>query len=90
VRIVFIFTLELPVDSDEAVFGLMTKYIFDGKDYPIFVWKAHYVGTVSCYISALLWKIFGVSNYILRYTMITWEIVGIIFFLCCLTKIYFC
>jgi len=80
VRIVFILTLELPVDSDEAVFGLMTKYIFDGKDYPIFVWKAHYVGTVSCYISALLWKIFGVSNYILRYTMIIWEIVGIIFF----------
>jgi hypothetical protein len=49
------------LDSDTAVFALMAKHILELKEFPIYMWKAHYAGTLSCYLGALLFKVFGVS-----------------------------
>jgi len=66
VRIIMIFPPET-FDGDGAVCGLMAKHIFEGKDFPIYFWRAHYAGTLSSYIGALLFNIFGVSYLIYRY-----------------------
>ena len=49
------------ITGDEAVFYLMAKKIFEHKDAPLYLWKAHYAGTLSSYISAFLFGIFGHS-----------------------------
>lgn len=76
-RVFYILITEAQLDGDEAVFGLMAKRVAEGKDFPIFVWKAHYCGTVSVYICAVLYKIFGVSPYINKIVMVCWEIFGL-------------
>jgi hypothetical protein len=80
VRIFYLFKTGFIIDGDEAVFGLMAKRISELKDFPIFMWKAHYGGTFSCYILAALYKVFSVNQYSLKLLMVLWETLAVFFF----------
>lgn len=62
----FMFMFYHPINCDEAFMGLIAKHISEFKEFPIFIFKAHYAGTLICYIAAAFFKIFGPSLYILR------------------------
>ncbi len=47
--------------GDTAVMGLMSKRILELKEFPIYLWKAHYAGPIGSYIGALWMAVFGVS-----------------------------
>ncbi len=79
-RIYFIYLFNAPFNADEAVFGLMGKYISECKDFPIFMWQAHYSGTISSYVFAIFIKIFGFKPILLKIVMVLWEIMGVLFF----------
>jgi len=44
------------LDGDSAVFALMAKYIYELKEFPIFIWNAHYAGALPSYLGAFLFK----------------------------------
>jgi hypothetical protein len=79
-RLFFVIKTDGFVNGDDAVYGLMGKYIMGLKDFPLFMWGAHYSGTISCYILAFLFKIFGVSSYLYKMIMILWEFLGVLAF----------
>ena len=59
----------LPVcRADEAVFGLMTKHLIEGKGLPIYLYVAHYAGALICYLAALPFLLFGASVPLLKLT----------------------
>jgi len=60
------------LDGDMAVFALMAKHIAEGTEFPIYMWEAHYSGTLASYIGALFFKIFGLSSFVYLF-------VGVIF-----------
>lgn len=60
------------LDGDSAVFALMAKYIYELKEFPIYVWNAHYAGALPSYLGAFLFTIFGVSA-------VTYKAVGVIY-----------
>ena len=55
-----------PLKGDEAVFGLMAKKILLGNNFPLYLWGAHYAGTLTAYLAALLFYFLGVSFFSLR------------------------
>ncbi len=63
IRVLYILP-PVTVDGDAAVFGLMAKRISEFKEFPIYMWSAHYAGTLSSYIGAVLFRLFGISSFI--------------------------
>jgi len=53
-------------DGDEAAFGLMALHILEGREYPLYLWGAHYAGAVVSYIAAMGFWLFGVSGVVLK------------------------
>ncbi|MBP7055765.1 MAG: hypothetical protein KBB52_02810 [Candidatus Omnitrophica bacterium] len=51
------------LEGDAAVFGLIAKHISEAKEFPIYMWLAHYSGTLVSYIGAVLFKWWGVSAF---------------------------
>jgi hypothetical protein len=49
------------IGGDCAVFGLMAKQISELKEFPIYLWLAHYSGTLSAYLIAVCFRLFGIS-----------------------------
>lgn len=49
-------------DGDSAVAGLMAMHISQLKEFPLYFWANHYAGTLSSYIAAVLFLLFGVSK----------------------------
>lgn len=49
-------------DGDSAVAGLMALHISQLKEFPLYFWANHYAGTLSSYMAAALFLIFGVSK----------------------------
>ena len=64
--------LQPQVDGDIAVFALMAKYIYELKEFPIYMWGAHYAGTLPSYLGAFLFAVFGVS-------FVSYKAVGVIY-----------
>lgn len=65
--------------ADEAVFGLMTKHLMEGKDLPIYLYRAHYAGALICYPAAILFSLFGISMSLLKLTTYLFTLPTIIF-----------
>lgn len=80
VRIFYLMKTKGVVDGDMAVFGLMAKHISQLKEFPLFMWKAHYSSALSSYIMAFLFNFFGVSGEVIISVMILWEAIGIFLF----------
>lgn len=79
-RAYFLIKRDFPFNADEAVFGVMAKYILEGKEFPLFLWGNHYAGTISSYLIAFLFKIFGFNPAFLKIVALFWEACGVFFF----------
>ncbi|MBI4351136.1 MAG: glycosyltransferase family 39 protein [Elusimicrobia bacterium] len=49
-------------DGDSAVAGLMALHISQLKEFPLYFWANHYAGTLSSYMAAAFFLLFGVSS----------------------------
>ncbi len=61
IRTLYVFLLA-KLGGDAAVFALMAKHISEFREFPLYLWLAHYAGTLSSYIGAVLFWLFGVSS----------------------------
>lgn len=50
-----------PIDSDEAIVGLMGKHILEGREYPVYFYGQNYMGSLEAFLAAGAFAIFGVS-----------------------------
>src|ERR1700754_4038697 len=53
-------------NSDEATFGLVAMHIAAGRDFPVFLYGQHYMGTVESFLAAPLFVLFPPSFPLLR------------------------
>ena len=57
----FVLRYDLHFQPDFAISVLMSRAIAVEGDRPIFFWAQSYLGTYGCYVTALLFRLFGVS-----------------------------
>jgi len=65
-RLVLILLTVPGSNSDEATFGLAAMHIAAGREFPIFLYGQHYMGTVESYLAAPLFALFTPSWPLLR------------------------
>lgn len=56
------------MDGDEAVPALMGKHIAEGKRPPLFYYGAFFQGSLPSHLAAVLYKIFGYSNFLTKFS----------------------
>lgn len=61
----------MPIDSDEAIVGLMGKRILEWREYPVFYYGQDYMGSLEAFMIAGVFAIFGVSVLNLKLLMLT-------------------
>lgn len=66
IRFAWFFTPAGYPSADEAVFGLMALHVQDGREYPLYMWGAHYAGAVVSYLAALGYWMFGMGAIVLK------------------------
>lgn len=74
--------------SDEAVFALIAKHIMELKEFPIYMWRAHYGGTLVSYFSAIFFLIFGISSYSFKIAGVVFSLVWVLLMFGLGKKIY--
>ena len=57
-------------NSDDAIMGLMGKHISEGKVPPICFYGQLYMGSLSAHFFALMFKLFGYSIFILKFSSV--------------------
>jgi hypothetical protein len=57
-------------NGDEAMMNLASLHISEGRDFPVFFYGQHYLGTLEAYIGALLFRAFGPSVIVMRIEMV--------------------
>ncbi len=65
-RIARAWVWRVTLDQDQAVVGLMARHMARGSDFPIFFYGQSYMGSLEPATSALLFKLFGESGFVLR------------------------
>ncbi|MBI4587559.1 MAG: hypothetical protein HY725_01860 [Candidatus Rokubacteria bacterium] len=65
------------IGADEAVGGLMALKIARGEEFPLLLWEAHYAGTLTSYLGALLFWFFDPTPGILRVAVLPLALAGI-------------
>jgi hypothetical protein len=63
---VFLLRPEIAFDGDQAVFGLMTKHLVEGRAFPLFLYGANYMLAVQSWMAAPLFLLFGPSAAVLK------------------------
>lgn len=66
------------IESDEAIVGLMGKHISEGRAWPVFYYGQRYLGTLEPFTVALLFKIFGRSNAVLKLAPLLYSLAFVI------------
>ena len=59
--VIFVFFEQAHFDSDQAVFGLMTKHLAEGRAFPLFMYGQKYLLAVSVYLAVPFVWAFGPS-----------------------------
>ena len=75
VRIAFLVTSHLPLESDEAIVGLMARHILYAGDRPVFYYGQEYMGPLEAVTAALSFAVFGPSLIALRVAPMLWSVV---------------
>jgi hypothetical protein len=75
-------------DSDEGTMGLEALHIAFRGEHPIFLYGQNYMGTIEAYIGALLFRIFGVSLFVLRLGMVLLFTVFLVSIYCLTSLLY--
>ena len=78
-RLSYLIYLLPTCSDDESIFGLMTKHLLEGKEFPIYFYGAHYGGALLCYLAAIPFSLFGPSMSLLKLTTYLFSIPTIIF-----------
>ena len=65
-RLVAVLSDSPPTNSDEATMGLAALHIAGGRDFPVFFYGQHYMGTLEAYLAAPLFLVAGPSVLALR------------------------
>ncbi|MFH1478227.1 MAG: glycosyltransferase family 39 protein [Candidatus Omnitrophota bacterium] len=84
-RLAILLAYDHSIDGDEACFSLMAKHILTKGEYPIFMWNAHYAGTLQSYFLAIVFFIFGSSGVLFKASMLIFVVFSI-YFVFLLTK----
>lgn len=66
IRWQLMYRMQLSIDSDEAIVGLMAKHILEGRGIPVFYYGQHYMGSLEPLLVAAAFSIFGSSSLVLR------------------------
>ena len=66
VRLLFLSYGGVTIDSDEAIVGLMARHLVEGRDWPIFYYGQHYMGSLEPTLVALIFRFFGESEWTLK------------------------
>jgi len=66
VRLDFLAANDFVLDADEAIVGLMGKHILEGRALPVFYYGQHYMGSFEAILAAGFFKLFGISNVVLK------------------------
>ncbi len=77
-RLRLLFTVGTVVDSDEAIWGLMARHILFKFEHPTVFYGQSYMGSLSAYIAALLFFLFGASSFTLKLVPLLFSIVFLI------------
>jgi len=64
-RVLLVVRANAMIDGDEAMVGIQAERILHGQ-YPTYFYGQAYMGSLEAYLAALLFRIFGVSNWALR------------------------
>jgi hypothetical protein len=74
--------------AEEGTFGLEAMHIAYHGEFPVFMYGQDYMGTIEAYVSAVLFRLFGVSWFTLRLSMV---LLFVLFLICLylLTKLLY-
>ncbi len=67
------------IESDEAIVGLMAKHISEGKDWPIFYYGQHYMGSLEAILTAGFFTFLGRSPATLKLVPLLFSLLHIAF-----------
>lgn len=71
----------LVLDTDEAIVGLMSKHLYEGKNIPVFFYgQAFGFSLVECSASAFMFLFTGVNHYGVKLGMLLLWTLGMVFF----------
>jgi 4-amino-4-deoxy-L-arabinose transferase-like glycosyltransferase len=88
IRLHFLVSANFPIDSDEAIVGLMARHILEGKGVPTFYYGQHYMGSLEPLSVATGFWLFGDNHVVLRLVPLCWFILLlIVFYRLCLENI---
>jgi hypothetical protein len=65
------------IGADEAVGGLMALKIAQGEEFPLLLWEAHYGGTLTSYLGAVLFWVLDPSPWTFRLAALPLALVGV-------------
>ena len=66
------------IDSDEAIVGLMAQHIVAGGAVPTFYYGQHYMGSLEPLCAAVIFYLFGSSDFTLQLTPLIFSLVLIV------------
>ncbi len=75
-RLLFLFTP--PMDSDQAITGLMARHILGGE-FPFFFYGQDYAGSIEAYLVSIIFFFLGANRFTLDLTIVVESIFFIIF-----------
>jgi hypothetical protein len=73
--VIFVFCEQAHFDSDQAVYGLMTKHLAEGRAFPLFMYGQKYLLAVSVYLAAPFIWAFGPSVAALKVVLLVVNLV---------------
>ena len=76
-RLVYVTRLGGYIEGDEAVVGIMALKIAAGEEFPLLMWEAHYGGTLTSYLGAVLFRLLDPSPLALRAATLPIGLIGI-------------
>ena len=76
-RLYLIFSTNSVIDADEAIVGLMAKHILEGRPWPIFYYGQYYMGSFEALLTAVVFMLFGQSNFTLKLTPLIFSLLHI-------------
>jgi 4-amino-4-deoxy-L-arabinose transferase-like glycosyltransferase len=78
IRLDFLIANNFVIDADEAIVGLMAKHISEFRNFPIFYYGQHYMGSFEPLVAAVLFLLFGVSSVALKMVPLLFSLIFVL------------
>ncbi len=73
-RVDFLQAINMGIDADEAIVGLMAKHIKEGRGIPVFYYGQNYMGSLESILVSFSFHIFGISNLALKFVPLLFSV----------------